>query len=97
MYLNRYSMVKLFLFFVVCRLVEFVLLEKIGVVLNYSDLGLCWNIGFVWYVDLMFKILIKVFYIFIFWSVEMGSCVLFYVIVIGKESYGKFVENCNLE
>jgi hypothetical protein len=97
MHSNRYSMAKLLLLFAVRRLAELVPPEKTGVVLNYSDPGPCRNTGLVRYADLMSKISIKVLYTFISRSAEMGSRALLHATVIGKESHGKFVENCNLE
>jgi NAD(P)-dependent dehydrogenase (short-subunit alcohol dehydrogenase family) len=91
---NRYSMSKLLLLFAVHRLAELAPPEKTGVVLNVCDPGPCRNTGLVRYADLLSKLQIKVLYTFISRSAEMGSRAVIYAAVKGKETHGKFAENC---
>lgn len=31
------------------------------------------------------------------WMVEVGSCILLFVVVVGMESYGKFIVDCEIK
>ncbi|KAL2207426.1 short-chain dehydrogenase [Sarocladium strictum] len=90
----KYSMSKLLLLFAVHRLAELAPPEKTGVVLNVCDPGPCRNTGLVRYADLLSKLQIKVLYTFISRTAEMGSRAVIFAAVKGKETHGKFVENC---